>query len=80
VLQPRWDTKTVLPKVNKLQSNNPRNKYKAEIHKDEGQLGIEFTLDKTISKFIRTLEKLNLDYVTSFAKFNNVLLHCYQTN
>jgi hypothetical protein len=70
----------VLPKVNKLQSNNPRNNYKAKIHKDEGLLGIEFTLNKTTSKFIHTLEKLNLDYVTSFAKFGNVLLGRYQTN
>ncbi len=80
VLQRRWDTKTVLPEVYKLlQSNDPRNKYKAVIHKDDGLLGIEFTLDKTISEIIRTLEKLNLDYVTSFAKFGNVLLGLYQT-
>ncbi len=70
----------MLPKVYKLQSNNPRNKYKAEIHKDDGLLGIKFTLDKTISEFIRASEKLNLDYVTSFAKFSNVLLSRYQTN
>jgi hypothetical protein len=80
VLQRRWDTKTVLPKVYKLQSNNPRIKYKAEIHKDDGLLGIKFTLDKTISEFIRASEKLNLDYVTSFAEFGNVLLGRYQTN
>ncbi len=70
----------MLPKVYKLQSNNPHNKYKAEIHKDDGLLGIEFTLDKTISEFIRTSEKLNLVYDTSFAKFGNVLLGCYQTD
>ncbi len=63
-----------------MQSNDLRNKFKAEIHKDDGQLGIKFTLNKTISKFIRTSEKLNLDYVTSFAKFGNVLLGRYQTN
>jgi hypothetical protein len=80
VLQRWWDTKTVLPKVYKLQSNNPCNKHKAEIHNDDGLLGIEFTLDKTISKFIRTLKKLNLDYVTSFAEFGNVLLVYYQTD
>jgi len=76
VLQQRGDTKTVLPKVYKLQSNDPRNKHKAEIHKDDGLLGIEFNLNKTISEFIRTLEKLNLDYV----EFGNVLLGRYQTN
>ncbi len=70
----------MLPKVYKLQSNDPRNKYKAKIHKDDGMLGIEFTLDKTISEFICAPEKLNLDYVTSFAKFGNVLLGRYQTN
>jgi hypothetical protein len=78
VLQCRWDTKTVLPEVYKLQSNDPRNKYKAEIYKDDGQLGIKFTLDKMISAFICASKKLNLDYVTSFAKFGNVLLGRYQ--
>jgi hypothetical protein len=61
ILQCRWDTMTVLPKVYKFQSNNPHNKYKAKIHKDDGVLGIEFTLNKTIAKFISVLEKLNLD-------------------
>jgi hypothetical protein len=80
ILQCHWDTKKVLPKIYKLQSNDPRNKYKAEIHKDDGLLGVEFTLDKMISEFIHALEKLNLDYVTSFAEFGNVLLGCYQTD
>jgi hypothetical protein len=70
----------VLPKVYKLQSNDLCNKHKAEIHKDVGLLGIKFTLDKTISEFIHAMKKLNLDYVTSFAEFGNVLLGCYQTN
>jgi hypothetical protein len=70
----------VLPEVYKLQSNNPRNKYKAKIHEDDGLIGIKFTLDKTISEFIRVSKNLNLDYVTSFAKFGNVLLGRYQTN
>jgi hypothetical protein len=70
----------VLPEVYKLQSNDPRNKYKAKIHKDDGLLGIEFTLNKTISKFIRALEKLNLDYVICFAEFGNVHLGRYQTD
>jgi hypothetical protein len=79
VLQRRWDTKTVLPEVYKLQSNDLCNKHKAEIHKDDGLLGIKFTLNKTISKLIRASEKLNLDYVTSFTEFGNVLLGHYQT-
>ncbi len=70
----------MLPKVYKLQSNHLRNKYKAKIHKDGGLLWIGFTLNKTIPKLIRTLEKLNLDYITSFAEFGNVLLGRYQTD
>ncbi len=68
-----WDTKTKLNEVYKLQSNDPHNKYKAEIPKDLGGLGIEFTLDRTIMDFIRGTEWVNLDYVQSFAKFGKVL-------
>ena len=71
-----WDAKTKLNEVYKLQSNNPRNKYKAEIPKDSGGLGIEFTLDRTITGFIRGAKRVNLDYVQSFAKFGNVLQGC----
>jgi hypothetical protein len=70
----------VLPKIYKLQSNDPRNKYKAKIHKDDGLLRVKFTLNKTISEFIRALEKLNLDCVTSFAKLGNVLLGRFQVD
>jgi hypothetical protein len=56
-----------------LQSNDPRNKYKAEIHKDSGTLGIEFTLDRTITNFITNSVRIDLDYVQSFAEFGNVL-------
>jgi hypothetical protein len=69
----KWDTKTKFNKVYKLQSNDLRNKYKAKIPKDSGSLGIEFTLDQTITDFIRGAERVNLDYVQSFAKFGNVL-------
>jgi hypothetical protein len=48
-----WSEKTPLGDVYKLQSNSPRKKQKAEIHKDSGQLGLEFTLDKTINDFVR---------------------------
>jgi hypothetical protein len=57
VLQRHWDAKTVLSKVYKLQSKDPHNKYKAKIHKDDGLLGIKFTLDKTISEFICAWKK-----------------------
>jgi hypothetical protein len=68
-----WDAKTKFNKVYKLQSNDLRNKYKVEIPKDSGSLGIEFTLDRTITDFIRGAERVNLDYVQSFAEFGNVL-------
>jgi hypothetical protein len=70
----------VLPKIYKLQSNNPCNKFKFKIYKDDGLLGVEFTLDKLITEFIRASEKLNLDYVTSFAEFGSLLLGRYQTD
>jgi len=56
-----------------LHSNDPHNKYKAEILKDSGGLGIEFTLYGTITDFIRETKRVNLDYVQSFAEFSNVL-------
>ena len=69
----KWDAKTKFNKVYKLQSNDLRNKYKAEIPKDLGSLGIEFTLDRTITDFIRGAKRVNLDSVQSFAEFGNVL-------
>jgi len=50
-LQKTWNKKTILPEVYKLTSPNPRNKNKAEIHKDSGLYGFEFTVDKTIPDF-----------------------------
>jgi hypothetical protein len=70
---PKWDAKTKFNEVYKLQSNDPRNKYKAKIPKDSGGLGIEFTLGRTITDFIRGAERVNLDYVQSFAQFGNML-------
>jgi hypothetical protein len=55
-------------------------KYKAEIPKDSGGLGIEFTLDQTITDFIRGAKRVNLDYVQSFAKFGNLLQGCLLSN
>jgi hypothetical protein len=69
----KWDAKTKFNEVYKLQSNDLRSKYKAEIPKDSGSLGIEFTLNRTITDFIRGAKKVNLDYVQSFAEFGNVL-------
>jgi hypothetical protein len=56
-----------------LQSNDLRNKYKAEIPKDLGSFVIEFTLDRTIMDFIRGAKRVNLDYVQSFVEVGNVL-------
>ena len=60
-----------------MQSNDPRIKYKAEIHKDSGTLGIEFTLDRIITDFITNSVRIDLDHVQSFTKFGNVLQVVY---
>jgi len=56
-----------------LTSPNPRNKNKAEIHKDSGLFGIKFTVDETIPDFNKGADKVELDYATAFVKFENVL-------
>ena len=78
--QKTWSEKTPLGDVYKLQSNSPANKQKAEIHKDSGLLGIEFTIDKTINDFIRGAEKVDKGYVDSFREFENVRLGRYLTD
>ena len=72
-LKKTWNEKTILPEVYKLTSPNPRNKNKAEIHKDSGLFGIEFTVDKTIPDFNKGADKVELDYATAFVEFENVL-------
>jgi len=72
-LQKTWNKKTILPEVYKLTSPNPRNKNKAEIHKDSGLYEIEFTVDKTIPDFNKGADKVELDYATTFVEFENVL-------
>jgi hypothetical protein len=78
--QKTWSEKTPLGDVYKLQSNSLHNKQKAEIHKDSGQLGIEFTLNKTINDFVCGKEKVDMDYIESFQEFENVLLGWYLTD
>ena len=56
-----WDEKTSLSKTYKLQSNDTCNKVKAEVRQDSGQLGIEFTVHKTIPDFNKGAEKIHLD-------------------
>jgi hypothetical protein len=50
-----------LSKVFKLQSNNTCNKSRVEIHKDNGNYCIEFTIDKTIPEFNKGAKKCNLN-------------------
>ena len=56
-----------------MTSPNPRNKNKAEIHKESGLYGIEFTVNKTIPDFNKGADKIELDYTTAFVEFENVL-------
>jgi hypothetical protein len=74
-----WDEKTPLSETYKLQSNDTCNKVKAEVHQDSGQLGIEFTVNKTIPDFNKGAEKIHLDWNHSFLEFENVLLGQYKT-
>ena len=50
-LQKMWNERTNLPEVYTLFSPNPTNKSKSEIHKDNGLLDLEWTVDKTIPDF-----------------------------
>ncbi len=53
-----WDNNDPnLSEVFKLQSNDPRNKSHVEIHKDNGNHGIKFTIDKMIPEFNKGAEK-----------------------
>jgi hypothetical protein len=72
-LQKMWNERTNLPEVYTLFSPNPTNKSKFEIHKDNGLLGLEWTVDKTIPDFDKACDKLVIDYFTAFIKFENVL-------
>jgi hypothetical protein len=55
--------------VYKLQSNDPGNKSHIEIHKDNGNYGIKFTINKTIPEFNKGAEKCNLNWSDSFVEF-----------
>jgi hypothetical protein len=57
-----------------MQNKDPRfDKLKAEIYINNGQLGVEFTVNKTIPDFNKGAEKIYLDWTTSFEEFENVL-------
>ena len=73
------DNNNTLSEVYKLQSNNPQNKSRVEIHKDNDGYSIEFTVDKTISEFNKVAEKCVLTWVNSFTEFKNVLQGQHRT-
>jgi hypothetical protein len=75
-----WDDNNPnLFEVYKLQSNDPRNKSRVEIHKDNGSYGIKFTIDKTIPKFNKGAEKCDLNWSDSFVEFENVFQGHHKT-
>jgi hypothetical protein len=75
-----WDDNNPnLSEVYKLQNNDPENKSRIEIHKDNGTYGIEFTINKTIPEFNKGAEKCDLNWSDSFVEFKNVLQGHHKT-
>jgi hypothetical protein len=75
VLEKTWDEKTRLPKTYKLQSSYSRNKIKAKVQQDSGNLGVVLLLtERSLS-----LKKGPRDYAHSFVEFKNVLQGQYKT-
>jgi hypothetical protein len=62
VLEKTWDEKTQLPKTYKLQSNNSRNKIKADVRQNGRKLGIEFMVNKTIPDFKKGAKKIDFNF------------------
>jgi hypothetical protein len=80
LLEKSLDEKNLPKELYKMQNKDPCfNKLKAEIHIDSGQLGIKFTVDKTIPDFNKGAKKIHLDWTTSFEEFENVLEGKYKT-
>ena len=75
----KWDNNNNLSKVYKLQSNNPQNKSRVEIHEDNGSYLIKFAVDKTIPEFNKGAEKSELTWVDSFTEIENVLQGQHRT-
>jgi len=73
VAKKKWEAGSKLPEVYKLQTSDPANKAKAEVYRDSGTYGLEFTLDRTIPDFEAGAEKLNLDWAHSFTEFESCL-------
>ena len=75
-----WDDNNPnLSEVYKHQSNDLWNKSCIEIPKDNGNYGIEFTIDKTIPEFNKGAEKCDLNWSDSFVEFKNVLQGHHKT-
>ncbi len=64
VLEKTWDKKTQLPKNYKLQSNNSRNKIKAKVHQDSGNLALSSRLTKQYPTLKKGLRRSILTFVT----------------
>ncbi len=75
-----WDNiNPNLSECYKLQRNDLQHKSCIEIHKDNGEHGIEINIDKTIPKFNKGAEKYDLTWSASFVEFENVLQGYYRT-
>ena len=80
LLEKSFDKKNLPKEVYKMQNKDPRfDKLKAEIHIDSSQLGVEFTVDKTIPNFNKGAEKIHLDWTNFFEEFENVPEGQYKT-
>ena len=80
LLEKSFNEKNLPKEVYKMQNKDPRfDKLKAETHIDSGQLGVKFTVNKTIPDFNKGAEKIHLDWTTSFEEFENVLEGQYKT-
>jgi hypothetical protein len=61
LLEKSFDEKNLPKEVYKMQNKDLRfNKLKAEVHIDSGQLGVEFTVNKTIPDFNKGAKKIHL--------------------
>jgi hypothetical protein len=80
LLNKPWNEKNLLKETYKMQNKDTCFKMKAEIHIDNGKLGVKFIVDKTISNFNNGAKKIHLNWTTSFKEFENVLEGQYKTS
>jgi hypothetical protein len=77
LLERTRDNNTKLPEKFKFQGTNTRNK--AEVHIDNGKLGMEFFLDRTLLEFNQAGTRLDSSWSESFLEFKNILDDGYCT-